>query len=75
ARGQCGKLFSDSSSRTEHQRRHTGQRPHGCAACGKRFGQRCPQRAHAGLRPYGCGTCGKRFGHSSDLLGHARTHS
>ncbi|XP_078471760.1 uncharacterized protein LOC144733614 isoform X2 [Lampetra planeri] len=60
------------------KRIHAGEKPYGCAMCGKRFALLKVlvqhERTHTGEKPYKCATCGKSFAQSSTLGIHKRTH-
>ncbi|MGH0181687.1 UNVERIFIED_CONTAM: hypothetical protein FKN15_007802 [Acipenser sinensis] len=62
-----------------HQCVQTGEKPHHCTECGKRFGRlshlKIHQRIHRGEKPYPCTECGKRFSRLADLKRHQRIHT
>ncbi|KAF1436999.1 ZN865 protein, partial [Scopus umbretta] len=57
---------------------HTGEKPHQCAVCGKRFRESFHLSKHHVVhtreRPYKCELCGKAFGYPQSLTRHKQIH-
>lgn len=69
---ECGRAFSESSSRAQHRRIHRGERPFACTECTQSWTLAKHLRAHMDERPYACGECGRAFRQSRSLVGGGR---
>ncbi|XP_066875693.1 zinc finger protein 497 [Kogia breviceps] len=59
---ECGRAFSESSSRAQQRRLHRGERPFSCAECTQSWTlAKAYLRAHMHERPCACGECGGAF--------------
>ncbi|XP_064628134.1 sal-like protein 1 isoform X2 [Lineus longissimus] len=61
--GICGKVLFTPSGFKLHLLSHTGERPHQCTVCGRKFLQRSTLKTHvkgvhSSYRPYSCNICG-----------------
>ena len=70
--------FKQSVALVQHQRIHSGERPHSCTYCGKSFIQVSHlinhERTHTGETPFVCQICHHKFKQASGLFAHAKTH-
>lgn len=66
---ECGRAFSESSSRARHRRIHRGEWPFACTECTQSWTLAKHLRAHMDERPYACGECGGAFRQSGSLGG------
>ncbi|XP_049513876.1 zinc finger protein 674-like [Dermacentor silvarum] len=75
----CGYTTIFKSSMQNHQRRHTGERPHQCDYCSKAFTRKnnliAHLRMHTGERPFPCHLCPNAFTQKRILEAHIRTHT
>ncbi|XP_021369639.1 protein suppressor of hairy wing-like [Mizuhopecten yessoensis] len=84
----CGKIFTRSNYRREHERIHTGEKPYECGFCARRFNSKGSCNKHeqshmnrekklAALtwRPFTCHICQQTFKHESVLKKHILFHT
>ena len=74
----CNKVFRDSTALKRHALVHSGERPHACGECEKRFRRRDHLKAHeiayhSGITSHECKTCDAAFNTRYALTVHAKT--
>ena len=63
----------------DHSFKHTGEKPHKCLVCPKKFARMASltihKRNHTGERPFKCTVCEKKFKHGGELKAHETKHT
>ncbi|KAK9885146.1 hypothetical protein WA026_010657 [Henosepilachna vigintioctopunctata] len=76
----CNKTFKTPTYLKQHENcLHSGEKPHKCTYCGKRFNceKKFKQHSknHFGEKPHKCKICPKQFNHKNDLRRHIYSHN
>lgn len=78
----CGQGFNQKWSLTEHERKHTGDKPFPCEECDAKFASKRKLKDHyisshseSHPKPYICSLCGRGFKRNGELSSHMNTHT
>ena len=68
-----------SRQKSSAERTNTGEKPHPCSVCARRFNTRSKaavhERIHTSEKPYSYSICTQRFNEKSGVTRHERTHT